>query len=281
MSPTHGQARAGHPRPETDVNPLAARLIRIVAAACLAISGYLHAYLYDHGYRAIHRIAWRFYCRPVRASPSRCCAIHRPGAAAHVGAGLAGGALIAFLMSRTVRRFRIRRTRLQPSPQALIASSSNRALGALAHPRRPAVVDGPTSRSVTTIRSEISNVRLKRAIYLAAAAVSFTARITRGARKRAAPTNSSGQPNVRRRVEQHAAEPRPDTRRRAGHMQPTRAFAIMSAAASTPSMPLTATPAIPDSFARTRYASRRAPRRRHRTMSYRPVSHVHVHSTSN
>ena len=133
------------------MNPLAARLIRIVAAACLAISGYLHAYLYDHGYRAIHRIGVAFL---LQASASFAIALLLPFTGLvllrMVGAGLAGGALIAFLMSRTVGVFGFVEHGLQPSPQALISVIVEiAALGALAQPavaplwsmaRRPAAL---------------------------------------------------------------------------------------------------------------------------------------------
>jgi len=104
------------------MSPVAARLIRITAAVCLAISGYLHAYLYDHGYRVIPRVGTAFL---FQASASLAVALLLPFTGLVLlrltAAGLAGGALVAFVMSRTIGVFGFVEHGLQPAPQALIS----------------------------------------------------------------------------------------------------------------------------------------------------------------
>jgi hypothetical protein len=96
--------------------------LRIGAAACLAVSGYLHAELYLHGYRTIAGVGPAFL---LQASGSLAVAvlllfsgplILRLGAAA-----LAAGALGGFALSRTVGVFGFVEHGLQPAPQALIS----------------------------------------------------------------------------------------------------------------------------------------------------------------
>jgi hypothetical protein len=99
-----------------------ATLTRIGAAVCLAASGYLHAELYVHGYRAIPVIGPSFL---LQASGSFAVAllllvggpaIPRLGAAA-----LAAGALFGFVLSRTVGLFGFVERGLDPAPQALLS----------------------------------------------------------------------------------------------------------------------------------------------------------------
>ena len=104
------------------MSPLVARLIRVVAAACLAVSGYVHAYLYDNGYRVIPRIGVAFL---LQASASIAVAVLLPFTGLVLlrlaAAGLAGGALVAFTMSRTIGVLGFEEHGLQPAPQALLS----------------------------------------------------------------------------------------------------------------------------------------------------------------
>jgi hypothetical protein len=95
---------------------------RIVAALCLATSGYLHAQLYLRGYRAIRGIGPAFL---LQASGSFAVGILLLAAAPAIlrlaAAGLAGGALVGFALSRTVGIFGFVEHGLNPAPQALLS----------------------------------------------------------------------------------------------------------------------------------------------------------------
>jgi hypothetical protein len=106
-------ARAATPSP----TPL-----RMGVALCLAVSGYIHAQLYTHGYRTIPGVGPTFL---LQASGSLAVGllllvsgplILRLGAAA-----LAAGALGGFALSRTVGVFGFVEHGLNPAPQALIS----------------------------------------------------------------------------------------------------------------------------------------------------------------
>jgi len=124
-------------------------LTRVGAAVCLAASGYLHAELYVHGYRAIPVIGPSFL---LQASGSFAVAvlllvggpvILRLGAAA-----LAAGALFGFVLSRTNGLFGFVERGLDPAPQALLSLLTEVAvLLLLAMPR---LALGYTSRRMTT-----------------------------------------------------------------------------------------------------------------------------------
>jgi hypothetical protein len=101
---------------------LPATLLRIGATLCVGVSGYLHAELYIHGYRAIPGIGPAFL---LQASGSLAVAllllfaepfILRLGALA-----LAVGALGGFIASRTVGVFGFVEHGLNPAPQALLS----------------------------------------------------------------------------------------------------------------------------------------------------------------
>jgi hypothetical protein len=103
------------------------RTLRIAAAACLAVSGYIHADLYIHGYRVIPFVGKAFL---VQASASFAVALLlfvgavvtvEPWALRLVAALLAAGALAGFAASRTVGVFGFVERGLQPSPQALLS----------------------------------------------------------------------------------------------------------------------------------------------------------------
>ena len=97
-------------------------LIRVLMAAAMAISGVSHAYLYVHGYQHIPTIGAAFV---VQASVSFALAVlillGGPGWLQWAAAAVAGGALAAFALSRTVGLFGFSETGWQPSPHAAIS----------------------------------------------------------------------------------------------------------------------------------------------------------------
>ncbi|WP_422204352.1 hypothetical protein [Mycobacterium sp.] len=97
-------------------------LIRIGMAAAMAITGVSHAYLYVHGYQHIPTIGTAFV---VQASVSFALAVlillGGPWWLQWAAAAVAGGALVAFALSRTVGLFGFSETGWQPSPHAAIS----------------------------------------------------------------------------------------------------------------------------------------------------------------
>jgi drug/metabolite transporter (DMT)-like permease len=97
-------------------------LIRLALAVALAVSGASHAYLYIHGYHHIPTIGTAFV---VQASASFALAllivIGGPSWLQWAAAALAGGALVAFGLSRTVGLFGFSEQGWQPSPHAAIS----------------------------------------------------------------------------------------------------------------------------------------------------------------
>ena len=97
-------------------------LLRIGLAASLAVSGVIHAYLYIHGYQHIPTIGTSFL---IQASVSFALAllilVGGPGWLRWAAAGLAGGSLVAFALSRTVGLFGFSERGWDPSPHAAIS----------------------------------------------------------------------------------------------------------------------------------------------------------------
>jgi drug/metabolite transporter (DMT)-like permease len=97
-------------------------LIRLAMAAALTVTGISHAYLYVHGYQHIPTIGTAFV---VQASASFALAllivIGGPSWLQWAAAALAGGALGAFALSRTVGLFGFSEQGWQPSPHAAIS----------------------------------------------------------------------------------------------------------------------------------------------------------------
>ena len=95
-------------------------LLRVSAAGCLAASGALHAQLDLHGYRTIPGIGPAFL---LQASGSLAVALLLLLSSAAVlrlaAAGLAAGALVGFIASRTIGFLGFVEYGLQPAPQAL------------------------------------------------------------------------------------------------------------------------------------------------------------------
>jgi hypothetical protein len=97
-------------------------LIRLGIAMALTVSGISHAYLYVHGYQYIPTIGPAFI---LQASVSFALALlillGGPGWLQWAAAALAGGALVAFALSRTVGLFGFSERGWDPSPHAAIS----------------------------------------------------------------------------------------------------------------------------------------------------------------
>jgi hypothetical protein len=97
-------------------------LIRLAMAVAVATSGISHAYLYVNGYHHIPMIGPAFL---VQAGVSFALAllilVGGPWWLQWAAAALAGGALVAFVLSRTVGLFGFSETGWQPSPHAAIS----------------------------------------------------------------------------------------------------------------------------------------------------------------
>jgi len=95
---------------------------RLVAAAGLAVSGYVHAYLYGNGYRVIPRIGPAFQWQ---AAASFAVALLLPLTGLVLlrlaAAGLAAASLGAFTLSRTVGVLGFTEHGWLPAPQALMS----------------------------------------------------------------------------------------------------------------------------------------------------------------
>lgn len=101
-------------------------LTRLGIAAGLALTGYLHADLYVHGYRGLHVIGPSFLWLAgasfaLAALFVAAVAVPEPALLRLAAAGLAAGALVGFALSRTVGLFGFLERGLQPAPQALLS----------------------------------------------------------------------------------------------------------------------------------------------------------------
>jgi hypothetical protein len=110
--------------------------MRIVAAACLAGSGYLHADLYLNGYRFIPTIGPAFLLQASGAFAVAVLLLISSSPVLRILAvGLACGALGGFLLSRTVGLFGFTERGFQPAPQSALSLGFEFAvLGLLAVP---------------------------------------------------------------------------------------------------------------------------------------------------
>jgi hypothetical protein len=97
-------------------------LLRLALAVSLAVSAATHAYLYIRGYQHIPMIGTSFL---VQASVSFSLALlivaGGPGWLQWAAAAMAGGSLVAFVLSRTVGLFGFSERGWEPSPHAAIA----------------------------------------------------------------------------------------------------------------------------------------------------------------
>ena len=97
-------------------------MIRFGIAAALVVSGVSHAYLYLHGYQHIPTIGTAFVAQAgVSFALALLILLGGPGWLRWAAAGLAGGALAAFVLSRTVGVFGFSETGWQPAPHAAIS----------------------------------------------------------------------------------------------------------------------------------------------------------------
>jgi hypothetical protein len=104
------------------VNPTLALLLRVGAAGCLAASGVIHAQLYLHGYRAIPGIGPAFLLQASGSFAVALLLVLTPAAVLRLAAAaLAAGALVGFILSRTIGVLGFVEYGLQPAPQALIS----------------------------------------------------------------------------------------------------------------------------------------------------------------
>jgi hypothetical protein len=95
---------------------------RIAGAICLAGSGFVHAQLYVHGYRAIPVIGPTFLLQGAGACAVGLLLLFTASPVLRLGAaGLAAGALIGFALSRTVGVFGFIERGVDPQPQALLS----------------------------------------------------------------------------------------------------------------------------------------------------------------
>jgi hypothetical protein len=96
-------------------------ILRLALAAALAVSAFSHAYLYIHGYQHIPMIGNAFL---VQASASFSLALlvaaGGPWWVEWSAAALAGGSLVAFVLSRTVGLFGFTEHGWEPAPHAAL-----------------------------------------------------------------------------------------------------------------------------------------------------------------
>src|ERR1700739_4187506 len=97
-------------------------LLRLGLAVSLAVSAYSHAYLYIHGYQHIPMIGTAFL---IQASVSFSLALlivaGGPGWLQWAAAAVAGGSLVAFVLSRTIGVFGFLERGWGPFPYAAIS----------------------------------------------------------------------------------------------------------------------------------------------------------------
>ena len=100
-------------------------LLRLGLAVSLAVSAYSHAYLYIHGYQHIPMIGTAFL---IQASVSFALAlliiVGGPWWLEWAAAAMAGGSLVAFVLSRTVGLLGFTERGWDPSPHAALSVAS-------------------------------------------------------------------------------------------------------------------------------------------------------------
>jgi len=99
-----------------------AQLPRVAGAGALGVSGFLHAQLYVHGYRAIPYVGPMFLLQAAGALAVAALLLVAGPLVLRLGAaGLAAGALVGFILSRTVGVLGFVERGLDPAPQALLS----------------------------------------------------------------------------------------------------------------------------------------------------------------
>jgi hypothetical protein len=95
---------------------------RIASAICLVGPGFMHAQLYVHGYRAIPWIGPMFLLQGAGAIAVGLLLLVAGPVVLRLGAlGLSAGALVGFVLSRTVGVFGFVEKGFDPQPQALLS----------------------------------------------------------------------------------------------------------------------------------------------------------------
>ncbi|MFF3002346.1 DUF6529 family protein [Kitasatospora sp. NPDC057940] len=101
---------------------LPAPALRLVLAAALAASGYIHAQLYIDGYRFVHIIGSMFLLQASTAFAVAALLLFAAPLLLRIAAvAIALGALAGFVASRTIGLFGFSERGLQPSPQAVLS----------------------------------------------------------------------------------------------------------------------------------------------------------------
>lgn len=96
-------------------------LLRLALAASLAVSAFSHAYLYIHGYQHIPMIGTAFLVQSsVSFSLAALIVARGPWWLDCAAAAMAGGSLVAFVLSRTVGLFGFSERGWDPSPHAAL-----------------------------------------------------------------------------------------------------------------------------------------------------------------
>jgi hypothetical protein len=96
-------------------------LLRLGLAVSLAVSAVSHAYLYIHGYQHIPMIGAAFLIQAsVSLSLAVLIVVGGPWWIEWAAAAMAGGSLVAFVLSRTVGLFGFTERGWDPSPHAAI-----------------------------------------------------------------------------------------------------------------------------------------------------------------
>lgn len=104
------------------MTPAMPLLTRLGAAGCLAVSGVIHAQLYLHGYRMLSGVGPAFLLQASGAlAVALLLALNATAVLRLAAAGLAAGALVAFIASRTIGVFGFVEYGFHPAPQALIS----------------------------------------------------------------------------------------------------------------------------------------------------------------
>lgn len=103
------------------MTPAVRTVVRYGLAVATAASGHIHADLYVHGYRGIHVIGPMFLLQAADSFAVALLLLVTGTAVSLLGAaGLAGGALVGLLLSRTVGVFGFVAHGWQPAPQAAL-----------------------------------------------------------------------------------------------------------------------------------------------------------------
>jgi hypothetical protein len=104
------------------MTPAMPLLTRFGAAICLAVSGVIHAQLYLHGYRMLPGVGPAFLLQASGAlAVALLLALNTTAVLRLAASGLAAGALVAFIASRTIGVFGFVEHGFHPAPQALIS----------------------------------------------------------------------------------------------------------------------------------------------------------------